>query len=143
IRLALVASVLPVALQAQNGPYIDPMLRLLTQPAMVQAIEATPRLGGDVPAAAQPLGGKIALLRASIVERPRVEALVRLRDGRGLEELRALGATIGSERDGIATVQIPVDALTRLSGTTGIAVVESAQTMTVAHDSSMRAIQAD
>ncbi|HSL70438.1 MAG TPA: S8 family serine peptidase, partial [Longimicrobiales bacterium] len=125
----------------QGAPYIDPVLRLLAQPEMRRAIEAAPRLGIDQPAESQVLAGRIALARGSLVERPRVGVFVQLRDGRGLDELRALGAVIGSVGGDIVTAELPVDAIDRLSQSGTLAVIEAAHTVTVTHDSSARAIR--
>jgi subtilisin family serine protease len=131
------------AVAAQQGPavYVDPVLRLLTQPAARQAIERAPRLGIDIDLREQPLAGRVALRRASALSEPRVAVFVQLRDPSGLNDLRALGATIGSNQNGIATVELPLSALDRLSTISGIVAVEAAQVVTINHDSSARAIR--
>src|SRR5688572_17594346 len=85
-----------VGAQQRTAPYVDPVLRMLSQPAARQAIERAPRLGTDVGAQAQPFGGRVALIRESAVAEPRVGVFVQLRDQTGVSELRALGAVIGS-----------------------------------------------
>ncbi len=139
--LAVLLSTSGLAAQQNRGPYLDPMLRLLNQPQVRRTIDGQPRLGLDVPPDRQVLAGRVALMRGSAIERPRVGVFVQLRDGRGLDELRALGAIVNSVRDNIATAELPIDAIDQLSGATGLGAVEVAQTIAVTHDSSMKAIR--
>jgi subtilisin family serine protease len=139
--LALLAAATPAS--AQERPYIDPLLRPLLERGVQAEIARTPQLGLDVPRADQPLGGALPLDRATPASPARVGTFVRLRDGRGLDELRAAGAEIGTVLGDIVTARIPVEALERLTDARGITMIEAARIVTVQHDSSMRAIRAD
>ena len=111
--LLLVWANAPLQAQQATGPYIDSWLRLIRQPEVRQAIERTERLGGDQPAQGQPFAGRLALRRASALAAPRISVFAQLRDLRGLDELRALGAVIGSARNNVVTAELPVSALDR------------------------------
>jgi subtilisin family serine protease len=139
--LMLVTGVGGTTAQQSRGPYLDPTLRLLNQPQIRRSIDATPRLGLDIPPDRQVLAGRVALIRGSAIERPRVGVLVQLKDRRGLDELRTLGAIVNSVRNDIATAELPLDAIDQLNATTAIGVVEVAHTIAVTHDSTAKAIR--
>jgi hypothetical protein len=110
--VVVLTAVRGAAAQQSRGPYLDPMLRFLNQPQIRRSIDNTPRLGLDIPPDRQVLAGRVALIRGSAIERPRVGVLVQLKDRRGLDELRTLGAIVNSVRNDIATAELPLDAST-------------------------------
>lgn len=138
---ALLAGSASAAAQQRSGPYVDPLLRYLAQPDVRQSIERAPNLGVELPPEGQPFGGRIALRRASSRAAPRVSVFVQVTAARGVDELRALGATIGSVRNNIATAELPLSALDQLPQLSAIRAVEAAHTVTVTHDSAARAIR--
>src|SRR5215207_1267801 len=129
MKAGLISAVLAllgaISLEAQQnrGPYLDPMLRLLNQPQVRRVIESQPRLGLEVPPDQQVLAGRVALIRGSVIERPRVGVFVQLRDAGGLDQLRALGAIIHSVRADIATAELPIDAIDQLNSATSLGAV--------------------
>ncbi|MGH7466556.1 MAG: S8 family serine peptidase [Longimicrobiales bacterium] len=140
----LLLGIMGTGVSAQSpAPYVDPVLRVLGQAELRAGIERNPRLGRDEPAQSQPFGGRVALSRATVTAPAQVSVFVQLRDARGLDELRALGATIGTVRNNIVTAELPLTALERLDSTTAIRMVEAAQTVTVNHDSALKAIRAN
>jgi subtilisin family serine protease len=142
LSLLLVGGAAGLHAQTNGAPYVDPVLRLLSQSEVRAGIERAPRLGRDEPAATQPFGGRVALSRAAAAAPAQVSVFVQVRDARGLDELRALGATIGSVRNNIVTAELPLSALPQLDNQTAIRVVEAAQTVTINHDSALASIRA-
>jgi subtilisin family serine protease len=127
--------------QQRPGPYIDPLLQALTEPAVRQSLEAASRPGLEVPAQALPFGGRIALSRLNAAAPVRVNVFVKLSTAQGLAELNALGGAIGSVRNDIATVELPLSALDQLPRLRFVRQIEAAHTVTITDDSAARSIR--
>ncbi|MEX2282438.1 MAG: S8 family serine peptidase, partial [Gemmatimonadota bacterium] len=127
------------AQQAGGGPYVDPRLRMLAQPDLRRAVESTPPAGAGETQARGWAG--LAMRRGGAGVVPTVSAFAQLTSASGADELRGLGASIGSVRNGIATVDLPLSALDRLSTLRAVRIIEASHTLEITHDSSARAIR--
>jgi subtilisin family serine protease len=129
------------AQQTNTGPYIDPRLRMLAQPDVRRAVESrAPVVGGDQQA--RPWAG-LAIRQGAAGVVPTVSFFAQLSSPAGADELRALGANIGSLRNGIATVELPLGALDRLESLQNVRSIEASNSLTIRHDSASRAIRAN
>jgi subtilisin family serine protease len=115
----------PVAAQQ---PYVDPALRALAQ-------SPTPEN------AANTLG--IAVRRAPAVAIARVGFFARIRDDRAIAAINALGGTVGTRIGRLISAEVPIDAVPQLTQSPLFEVIEASRTVSVTHDSSMKAIRAD
>jgi minor extracellular serine protease Vpr len=136
--LLLLSAQAASAQQSVTGPYIDPKLRMLAQPELQRAIESSPRVVGDVDTRAW---AGLAVRRGGAGVVATVSFFAQLSSALGETELRALGATIGSVRNNIATVELPLTALERLETLRAVSAIEAAHNITITHDSSSRAIR--
>ena len=137
IAVAALLAAKGVMAQAGTGPYIDPVLRFIARAEVRRSLDQAAAVApGDV---VQTVAGRLAVTRSAGLTR--VSTFMEVRDAQALARLRDLGANIGSYRDGIATVDLPVSLIEQLGTMTGIVAVEAAHTLTVQHDSSMRAIK--
>ncbi|MGQ0815633.1 MAG: S8 family serine peptidase [Gemmatimonadota bacterium] len=116
-----------------QSPYIDPALRALLEPKLQQAIRQS-----DEPS---PAAG--VAIRKSAFESPRVALFAKLRSEAAITELNAAGARIGSRIGDIVTAEIPLDKLATIIKSSSFHMLEAAHDVTLAHDTSMRAIRAD
>lgn len=129
----------PAGAQVRTEPYIDPLLRQLMQRSAQQALEQMPITETGLPANLQSVAGRTALRRTG--GSTRVSMFAQVQGEAALTALRALGAEIGSVRNGIATVELPLNALASLSAVNGLVAVEASQAIAINHDSAARAIK--
>jgi subtilisin family serine protease len=112
---------------AQQSPYVDPALRALLQsPIPDQTADA---LGVAV--------------RRTAFDAPRVGLFARIRDESAISAITSGGGTIGTRVGRLITADVPVTLAARLAQSPAFEVIEVSRTVSVSHDSSMKAIRAD
>ena len=113
---------------AQQAPYIDPALRALLQ-------SRAPEVTAD--------GFDVAVRRRTALDMPRVGVFARIRDESAISEIVSGGGTVGTRIGRLITAEVPLTLAARLAQSPAFEVIEVSRTVSVTHDSSMKAIRAD
>jgi subtilisin family serine protease len=138
----VVLAVAGVGSAGAQQPHVDPLLRMLLEPA--GRAEAQAAVAPDV-APAERVG--IGRLMALDAEGPRgtvrVGVLATLRTPGAVAELRAAGAEVGVVVGEVVTARIPLDALPFVLTLSGVERIEAAQAIQRANDIAVVQVRAD
>lgn len=149
----------PGIVEAQQHPYVDPMLRALRRPGAHEAVDRATRAERIQPQRVRPSEAEprarlvrprsgplasLALERDPSSGQTRVGVLVQLREpvAASLAALRRAGAEVGTVVGDVATARVSIDALDNLWRLVEIRRVEAARRLSIVHDTSMAAIRA-
>jgi subtilisin family serine protease len=141
LLLALLGAVLSSAAEAQQ-PYVEPAIRTLTRPGMLGLLESVSEPPPDARPAEPPQAGSFVVDQRGPGGTLRLELIIRIRDSRGLDDIRAAGGEVGLVHDGLVTARVPIANLPELSRSPRIEKIQASRYVTVTHDSSMVAIRA-
>jgi subtilisin family serine protease len=140
LLLAVLGALLPHVAESQQ-PYIEPALRNLMRPEMMQALVAQP---GQPPLADRERGfvGGLDIELAPLGAAPRVGLFLSLRNPQGIEDIRAAGGEVIVRVGDVVGAYVPAERLPLLAASTRIERIEASRIATVRHDSSIVAMRA-
>lgn len=85
----------------------------------------------------------VAVRRRTVLDVPRIGLFARIRDESAITEITARGGTVGTRIGSLITAEIPITAAAPLAQSPAFEVIETARSVAVNHDSSMKAIRAN
>ena len=85
----------------------------------------------------------IATRRSPALGQPRIGFFAQIRDEGAVAAIQAVGGTIGTRIGRLITAEIPVNALAAITQSRAFEIIEASHTVSVSHDSSMKAIRAN
>ena len=109
-------------------PYVEPALRALSQ-------------SNNPEAAAVSLG--IATRPSPTLGQPRVGFFARIRDNGAIAAIQAVGGSVSTRFGRLITAEVPVNALSAIIQSPAFEIIEASRTVSISHDSSMKAIRAN
>ncbi|MGH7502398.1 MAG: S8 family serine peptidase [Longimicrobiales bacterium] len=119
---------------------LDPTLRELIQPVMLDAVRRDMAIRDAVQAVRPSWANSLALEARGPGQEPLIGVFVRMRSPAALDELRAAGAEIGAVVDDLVSTRIPLSAIETIGASASIERVEAARAMRIENDSSLTAI---